>query len=167
MATEAVPTSYVSKYGLEENAFMEDYKNGYTGKRYEIQPLGEYDKEDIDYRMKQNKGNIDDGEIVTVKMGSKEYDHKDGDESSDSRKKRNSNTRKRNRSDMSPDELRKLRERERKAQQSRRDRIRAQKVINNFFVPLFDLLRFLFFDGFCYFILFLSFLGYYFQSSFL
>ncbi|XP_012554765.1 uncharacterized protein LOC100214406 isoform X1 [Hydra vulgaris] len=39
--------------------------------------------------------------------------------------------RKRNRSDMSPEELKRLRERERKAQQSRRDRIRAQKKIVN------------------------------------
>lgn len=46
--------------------------------------------------------------------------------------KKKRNTRKRNRSDMSPEELRRLRERERKAQQSRRDRIRAQKVPNFF-----------------------------------
>ena len=42
------------------------------------------------------------------------------------KKKRTS--RKRNRCDMSPEELRRLRERERKAQQNRRDRLRAQKV---------------------------------------
>lgn len=41
--------------------------------------------------------------------------------------KKKRNVRKRNRCDMSPEELRRLRERERKAQQSRRDRIRAQK----------------------------------------
>jgi len=44
----------------------------------------------------------------------------------DVKKKRT--VRKRNRSDMPPEELKRLRERERKAQQSRRDRIRAQKV---------------------------------------
>lgn len=42
--------------------------------------------------------------------------------------KKKRNPRKKNRCDMSPEELRRLRERERKAQQSRRDRIRAQKV---------------------------------------
>lgn len=50
----------------------------------------------------------------------------DDNTNGDSKKRRNA--RKRNRSDMSPEELRRLRERERKAQQSRRDRIRAQKV---------------------------------------
>ena len=43
---------------------------------------------------------------------------------------------KRNRSDMNPEELARLRERERKAQQSRRDRIRAQKVSGMGEIPL-------------------------------
>lgn len=61
---------------------------------------------------------------------------KQEEDTNNGKKKRN--TKKRNRSDMPPEELMRLRERERKAQQSRRDRIRAQKVINCYPILLFN-----------------------------
>ena len=109
-----------------EEPFVSNYSN-VENKRYEIQPLAEYDKEEEkEYLAKKSNVDIED-ERETV--SSKENDD------CDAKKKRN-NARKRNRSDMSPEELRKLREREIKAQQSRRDRIRAQKVIY-YFISLF------------------------------
>ena len=124
MSTEAVP--YVSKYSNEEKELMDDYQSGFN-KRYEIQPLTEYDNdEEREYLTKKNKMEIEENETVSSKENNDNCNN-------DGKKKRN-NARKRNRSDMSPEELRKLRERERKAQQSRRDRIRAQKVILFFFV---------------------------------
>lgn len=139
MTTEAVP-SFTPKFGgiedcksftnieLKEQVSL-DYRNGYHSgvKRYGM-PLDELDTirdGDFPIRMKKVKDNEKD-------LISKENEHNVLNGTSkvngDTKKKRN--TRKRNRSDMSPEELRRLRERERKAQQSRRDRIRAQKKQN-------------------------------------
>ena len=118
MATDAVPV-YVPKYGLVGNEI--DYESGYIqhSKIYEpIQPLEHVNSEDFVNMKNHNK------EDITT-------DENEEKVSDGNKKKRN--PRKRNRSDMSPEELRRLRERERKAQQSRRDRIRAQKVFFFFF----------------------------------
>lgn len=137
MATDTVTVvpSFTSKFGIEDSKSYQgldlnelDYKNGYHGsiKRHgmPLDELGATTKE-RDYTTRVKKSRDSENEEKS-KENEDLANNANKTTNIDVKKKRT--VRKRNRSDMSPEELKRLRERERKAQQSRRDRIRAQKV---------------------------------------
>ena len=126
MATDAVVHPFQPNYGVDKNRYSPNIK------RYSM--IDEYELEkDFNRTNKKTRSDQED------KSKENESEHllntlnKSTNGGVDGKTKRQRTARKRNRSDMSPEELRKLRERERKAQQSRRDRIRAQKVRRFFF----------------------------------